>query len=73
VNFPIYPEHVPSSELEHHTYSDKSFLLALDTVTEAGSPEFNRFISLLGDKIRLKGWDKYRGGLDVKGMYTAMS
>ncbi|PSN34173.1 GTPase-activating Rap/Ran-GAP domain-like protein 3 [Blattella germanica] len=37
---------------------------------EAGSPEFDRFISLLGDKIRLKGWDKYRGGLDVKGDMT---
>ncbi|XP_033611418.1 GTPase-activating Rap/Ran-GAP domain-like protein 3 isoform X1 [Cryptotermes secundus] len=37
---------------------------------EAGSPEFNRFISLLGDKVRLKGWDKYRGGLDVKGDMT---
>ncbi|XP_069702439.1 GTPase-activating Rap/Ran-GAP domain-like protein 3 isoform X2 [Periplaneta americana] len=37
---------------------------------ENGSPEFDRFISLLGDKIRLKGWDKYRGGLDVKGDMT---
>jgi hypothetical protein len=40
------------------------------SVTEAGSPEFDRFVSLLGDKVRLKGWDKYRGGLDVKGTYT---
>ncbi|KAJ8877990.1 hypothetical protein PR048_022453 [Dryococelus australis] len=35
-----------------------------------GSPEFDRFVHLLGDKIRLKGWDKYRGGLDVKGDMT---
>ncbi|KAG8234166.1 hypothetical protein J437_LFUL013468, partial [Ladona fulva] len=35
-----------------------------------GSPEFDRFVGLLGDKIRLKGWDKYRGGLDVKGDMT---
>ncbi|XP_063235198.1 GTPase-activating Rap/Ran-GAP domain-like protein 3 isoform X3 [Bacillus rossius redtenbacheri] len=37
---------------------------------ESGSPEFDRFVHLLGDKIRLKGWDKYRGGLDVKGDMT---
>lgn len=35
--------------------------------TERGSKEFERFLSILGNKIRLKGWDKYRGGLDVKG------
>ena len=34
---------------------------------ERGSKEFERFLSILGNKIRLKGWDKYRGGLDVKG------
>lgn len=37
---------------------------------EDGSPEFDKFISLLGDKIRLKSWDKYRGGLDVKGKFN---
>lgn len=36
-------------------------------VSETGSEEFDRFINLLGDRVRLKGWDKYRGGLDVKG------
>lgn len=35
--------------------------------TERGSKEFERFLTILGNKIRLKGWDKYRGGLDVKG------
>ncbi|GAB6031593.1 hypothetical protein CHUAL_009358 [Chamberlinius hualienensis] len=37
---------------------------------ENGSKDFDRFIALLGDKVRLKGWDKYRGGLDVKGDMT---
>nr|CAD7260314.1 unnamed protein product [Timema shepardi] len=37
---------------------------------ESGSLEFDRFVHLLGDKVRLKGWDKYRGGLDVKGDMT---
>ncbi|XP_044729262.1 GTPase-activating Rap/Ran-GAP domain-like protein 3 [Chrysoperla carnea] len=37
---------------------------------ETGSHYFDDFLALLGDKIRLKGWDKYRGGLDVKGDMT---
>jgi hypothetical protein len=32
---------------------------------EHGSPEFDRFLRLLGDKIELKGWSGFRGGLDV--------
>lgn len=30
-----------------------------------GSPDFDRFLDLLGQRIRLKGWNKYKGGLDV--------
>ncbi|XP_076275475.1 GTPase-activating Rap/Ran-GAP domain-like protein 3 isoform X1 [Rhynchophorus ferrugineus] len=37
---------------------------------EYGSSKFDHFLSLLGDKIRLRGWDKYRGGLDIKGDMT---
>ncbi|XP_011329684.1 GTPase-activating Rap/Ran-GAP domain-like protein 3 isoform X2 [Ooceraea biroi] len=37
---------------------------------ERGSPDFERFLEILGERIRLKGWDKYRGGLDVKGDMT---
>uniref|UniRef100_T1J194 Rap-GAP domain-containing protein n=1 Tax=Strigamia maritima TaxID=126957 RepID=T1J194_STRMM len=37
---------------------------------ENGSVEFDKFINLLGDRVKLKGWDKYRGGLDVKGDMT---
>ena len=47
-----------------------TILTAIFFIAEAGSPEFDRFVSLLGDKIRLKAWDKYRGGLDVKGILT---
>ena len=32
--------------------------------TEPG-PAFDRFLALLGDRVKLKGWTKYRGGLDV--------
>lgn len=35
--------------------------------TETGSPGFDKFLEILGERIRLKNWDKYRGGLDVKG------
>lgn len=34
---------------------------------ETGTKDFDKFVHLLGEKIRLKSWDKYRGGLDVKG------
>jgi len=29
------------------------------------SPEFEEFMEFMGTKIKLKGWAKYRGGLDV--------
>ncbi|XP_049532559.1 GTPase-activating Rap/Ran-GAP domain-like protein 3 isoform X1 [Anopheles darlingi] len=37
---------------------------------ETGSPEFDDFLALLGERIRLKEWERYRGGLDVKGDMT---
>ncbi|XP_044120804.1 GTPase-activating Rap/Ran-GAP domain-like protein 3 isoform X2 [Neovison vison] len=33
---------------------------------EIGSDAFQKFLNLLGDKITLKGWTGYRGGLDTK-------
>lgn len=33
---------------------------------EFGSPALVEFLDLLGDRIQLKGFDKFRGGLDVK-------
>ncbi|XP_076464270.1 signal-induced proliferation-associated 1-like protein 2 isoform X2 [Babylonia areolata] len=33
---------------------------------ECGSPVFDEFLNLIGQKVRLKGFDKYRGGLDCK-------
>lgn len=37
------------------------------------SEEFERFLELLGEKIKLKGWQKYRGGLDVKSKFAAQT
>ncbi|OQV22375.1 GTPase-activating Rap/Ran-GAP domain-like protein 3 [Hypsibius exemplaris] len=33
---------------------------------KTGSDDFNEFIALLGDRVTLKGHDRYRGGLDTK-------
>ena len=30
---------------------------------------FETFLNFLGERIQLKGWTNYRGGLDVKRMY----
>ena len=35
-------------------------------LSEQGSNSFNKFLTLLGDRIKLKGWDKFKAGLDVK-------
>ncbi|KXJ73963.1 hypothetical protein RP20_CCG014649 [Aedes albopictus] len=37
---------------------------------EYGSADFDDFLALLGEKVRLKDWERYRGGLDVKGDMT---
>ncbi|XP_026324151.1 GTPase-activating Rap/Ran-GAP domain-like protein 3 [Hyposmocoma kahamanoa] len=37
---------------------------------EKGDEKWDRFVSLLGDKIRLRSWNRFRGGLDVKGDMT---
>ncbi|XP_037029821.1 GTPase-activating Rap/Ran-GAP domain-like protein 3 isoform X2 [Bradysia coprophila] len=37
---------------------------------EDGSEKFDEFLGVLGEKIRLKGWERFRGGLDVKGDMT---
>ncbi|XP_054729663.1 GTPase-activating Rap/Ran-GAP domain-like protein 3 isoform X1 [Anastrepha obliqua] len=34
------------------------------------SQDFEDFLHILGERIRLKGWDRFRGGLDVKGDMT---
>lgn len=37
---------------------------------ESAGPAFNEFLDLIGTRIRLKGFDKYTGGLDNKGLYS---
>ncbi|EJD75290.1 rap/ran-GAP family protein [Loa loa] len=37
---------------------------------ESGSPAFEEFLDFLGQRIRLKGFDQYKGGLDVRGDTT---
>lgn len=45
------------------------FVHPLSSVSENGSENFDGFLGVIGEKIRLKGWERYRGGLDVKGNY----
>ena len=35
--------------------------------SETGSPAFDEFLALLGQKVRMKGFTKYRAQLDHKG------
>lgn len=37
------------------------------------SPMFDEFLQVLGDKSRLRGFDKYKGGLDTVHDLTGMS
>uniref|UniRef100_A0A1B0CWI2 Putative rap1-gtpase-activating protein rap1gap n=1 Tax=Lutzomyia longipalpis TaxID=7200 RepID=A0A1B0CWI2_LUTLO len=59
------------SELKvgENQYTEEEILENNDT-----SPMFDEFLQLLGDKVRLKGFDKYKGGLDtvhdLTGLYS---
>ena len=37
---------------------------------ETGSDNFTNFLILLGERVTLKGWQKFRGGLDIRGNMT---
>ncbi|VDP32850.1 unnamed protein product [Soboliphyme baturini] len=39
---------------------------------EYSGPAFEEFLDILGQRVRLKGFDKYKGGLDNKGDSTGM-
>jgi hypothetical protein len=36
------------------------------------TPELEQFMSIMGDKITLQGWTKFRGGLDIKANSTGI-
>lgn len=37
---------------------------------ESSGPAFEEFLNLLGERVRLKGWEKYRAQLDNKSELT---
>lgn len=37
---------------------------------ESSGPAFEEFLNLLGERVRLKGWEKYRAQLDNKSKLT---
>jgi len=41
-------------------------LCVLDAGNTTGSPGFERFLDMLGERTRLKGWTHFRAGLDVQ-------
>jgi len=41
-------------------------VLAPSPCLAEGSPAYDEFLGLLGEKVRLMDWKKYRGGLDNK-------
>lgn len=49
---------------EHQTTEDQMYN------NEHGSPAFEEFLDFLGDRIKLEGFQGYRGGLDVKANTT---
>eukprot|EP01133_Synstelium_polycarpum_P011576 gene11576-13509_t len=63
------PEREP---VDHNKYATLSSLkhLALGTGPQHGSEDFNEFLDMLGQRIKLQGWSNYRGGLDVKSNTT---
>ena len=36
---------------------------------EHSSPAFDEFLDMLGRKVKLQGFDNFRGGLDIKSEY----
>lgn len=38
---------------------------------ESAGPAFDEFLDLLGERVRLKGWEKYRAQLDNKSEINA--
>lgn len=39
---------------------------------EEGGPAFNEFLETIGQKVRLKGFDKYKAGLDNKSKQSGL-
>lgn len=40
---------------------------------ETVSPEFEQFLSLLGEKFEVLGWQGYKGDLDVKRTHVVVT
>jgi hypothetical protein len=43
---------------------NENFIIFFKIFQEESTPAFDEFLSLLGDKVRLRGFSGYRGGLD---------
>jgi hypothetical protein len=45
--------------------ADATFCVLTSSIVN-GSKDFDEFLDMLGEKVQLKGWTKYNGGLDVE-------
>ena len=54
------------------TFPPPSLTPLLNSPAEGGSPEFSRFLELLGDEVVMDGWEHFRGGLDTKSKSHAL-
>jgi hypothetical protein len=56
---PLSSSYFPSRPFAHYANS----------TAEHGSPDFEEFLNCMGEKISLKGWTQYSGGLNVDGNF----
>jgi len=48
-------------------------LTLLFSPTVETSKEYEDFLSLLGEKVKLQGWERYAAGLDIESAFIASS
>jgi hypothetical protein len=53
----------------HHTSSSKYKNANYIFILAQSEEDFEKFYKMLGDPVKLKGWDRFRAGLDTKSKY----
>lgn len=67
IPFPSYVQVFIKSELKVGVIFVKEEQYTEEQILDnnENSPLFDEFLTLLGDRVRLRGFDKYKGGLDT--------
>jgi Rap/ran-GAP len=61
LSFPFFHAHQQQPNQLQGQFTEEQIL-----DNNENSPMFEEFLQLLGDKVRLRGFDKYKGGLGEK-------